>query len=153
MTDRPINTDNGFQQPIGNTNNEPFMGGIKGSEMPVFRRLVLNAVDSAGGVFSLENTTQETYIVDVSFINITTKTAGACTLDVGIAATATTLNDTLFDAADLGAAIDVLNNIDDAGTNGGIGVLWAPGEFITGSVASGASAGIVGSAMIRFVRA
>ena len=143
--------DNGFQQ-ADDKNNKPRVGGLSCDELSGWKKIALNAVDTAGGVFSFENDTANDYILDICYIDVTTASTGACTVDVGIASDATTSDDTLFDGLDVNSATGTFNNIDAAGTNGGIGIKLAAGEFLNASVATGASAGIVGNAYIRFVR-
>jgi len=149
-----INVDNGFRQTESDgKNNKPRVGAFNADELVGVVKKTLNAVDTAGGVFSFQNDSGSDLIVDISFINVTTASTGACTVDIGVAANATTSDDTIIDGLDVNAATGVFNSIDDAGTNGGIGVLLPAGRYITASVATGASAGIVGSALIKYARA
>jgi hypothetical protein len=82
-------------------------------------------------------------------LDVTTQTTGACTLDCGPAANATTLNDTLIDGANPAAA-GTFNHTKHAGTNGLGSSHLGSTQYVTGSVASGASAGIVGFAYISY---
>lgn len=50
-----------------------------------------------------------------------------------------------MDGIDLGTAADTFDNIDDAGANGNSTIKWPDGEFITMSMATGATAGLVGT--------
>jgi hypothetical protein len=114
-------------------------------------RVALAAVDTAGGVFAWVNPTGVAIIVNRLVLNITTKATNACTLDCGTTATsATTLSDTLIDGQDVNAAAGVFDNLIGHGTNGKAGQPLAAGKWVTGSVASGASAGIVGYAFIHY---
>lgn len=110
-------------------------------------RVALAAVNTAGGVFAW--TPAAASVVVGLYLDITTQTTGACTLDCGVAADATTLNDTLIDGVSAAAA-GVKNSTKDAGTNGVSAVHVGATQYITGSVASGASAGIVGFAYIHY---
>ena len=113
-------------------------------------KVALSAVDTAGGVFSWQNDEGASVIVNGVYLNVTTQSSGACTVDVGTTATsATTLSDNLIDGLSVAAA-GLFSNFDDAGTNGKKDQLLASGKWVTGSVASGASAGIVGYAYIRY---
>lgn len=113
-------------------------------------KVPLAAVDTAGGLFAWQNPYPFDVLVGPVMLNVTTATSGACTADVGYTATnATTLADNLIDGASLTPA-GVLNSEKNAGTNGTSYRLCASGKWITGSVASGASAGLVGSAYITF---
>src|ERR1051326_7948212 len=110
-------------------------------------RVALNAVDTGGGVFSWVNLEKGAIAVTRIEIDVTTKSTAACTIDVGTTATsATTSSDNLTDGLDVGTAAGLFNNIDDKGTNGKSHQRLAAGAWITASKASGASAGIVGTA-------
>jgi hypothetical protein len=108
----------------------------------------IKAVDAAAGLFSWQNPLNVPIVVKRLTLNVTTPATGACTADCGVAATEI-LNNTLIDGVDVGAAAIVADNIAHAGGSGlAAGVLCPVGSYITGSVASGASAGIVGAAII-----
>jgi hypothetical protein len=114
-------------------------------------KVALSAVDTAGGFFAWANPETVAIMVIRLVLDITTNSSGACTVDCGIAANGTTLNDTLIDGASVATAAKVLDNVNDAGTNGKARQKVAVGSYVTGSVASGASAGVVGSAYIEYV--
>jgi hypothetical protein len=123
-----------------------------GAHQPKVVRVALAAVDTAGGVFAWANPEGESIIVTRLLLDITTKTTGACTLDCGVAANGTTLNDTLIDGLDANAATGLFDNVTNKGTNGLPQVKVTSTQYITGSVASGASAGIVGYAYITYIK-
>lgn len=111
----------------------------------------LAAVDTAGGVFAWQNPEDGYILVEHVVLNVTTKTTAACTVDVGTTATnATTLSDTLIDGKDINAAAGIFTNDESAGTNGKPFKRLAAGKWVTGSVASGASAGLVGTYEIYY---
>jgi len=112
----------------------------------------LAAVDTAGGLFSWANPeTGDILVVHVALVSTHVST-GACTVDVGTtAATATTLSDNLIDGKDVNAATGTFTNMESAGTNGKAGQRLATAKWVTGSVASGASAGIVGTYEIYYI--
>lgn len=112
------------------------------------KKVSLNAVDTAGGVFSFQPGVA--CIVERLVLDVTTQSTGACTVDAGISANATTLNDTLIDGVSV-AASGLKDNIEDKGTNGKARQRCSATQFVTGSVASGASAGLVGSAYIHYI--
>ena len=116
--------------------------------VPRVTKVALAAVDTAGGVFAWANPAGAAILVHSVQLDVTTFTTGACTIDVGVAANATTLNDTLIDGASLATAAKVLNSATNAGTNGSMSRKVTSTQFVTGSVASGASAGLVGNAYI-----
>ena len=114
-------------------------------------RVALGAVDTGGGVFSWQNPTGQNVIVGRVVLDVTTPSSGACTLDVGTTATsATTLSDNLIDGLSAATAAQVADNLGNAGTNGKTRQKLATGKWVTGSVASGASAGIAGYAYIHY---
>lgn len=114
-------------------------------------KVALAAVDTGGGVFSWQNPEGAAIIVERVVLDITTPSTGACTVDVGVTATSgTTLADNLLDGQSLATAA-VLDNIENQGTNGKSAGRLASGKWVTASVASGASAGLVGSAYIHYI--
>lgn len=112
----------------------------------------LAAVDTGGGVFSWANPESGPILVQHVVLNVTTKTTGACSVDVGTTATnATTLSDTLIDGKDINAATGIFTNDESAGTNGKPFKRLAAGKWVTASVVSGgASAGLVGTYEIYY---
>jgi hypothetical protein len=110
----------------------------------------LAAVDTGGGVFSWKNPEASDILVEHVALVVTTKTTDACTVDVGTTATnATTSSDTLIDGANVATA-GTYTNDESAGTNGKPFKRLAAGKWVTGSVASGASAGIKGTYEIYY---
>lgn len=113
-------------------------------------KATLSAAETAGGVLSLANPEGVTLIIRDLVLDVTTKATAACTLDAGIAANGTTLNDTLIDGVDVGTAAGTFDSQKDAGTNGAGSRRWGATEFLTVSKASGAAAGLVGNAYIDY---
>lgn len=115
----------------------------------------LAAVATGGGVFAWQNPEDVAIIVTRVILDVTTKTTGACTVDVGPGATATTVADELMDGLDVGTAAGVFDNIENQGTDGkSTARLAANGgavDYVTGSEASGAIAGIVGTFHIFYI--
>lgn len=111
--------------------------------------VALAAVDTAGGVFAW--TPGAAAIIKGLFLDVTTKATSACTVDCGVAANGTTLNDTLIDGLDINAAAGLFSNHKNPGTNGLADLRCGATQYVTGSVASGASAGIVGNAYIEYI--
>lgn len=92
--------------------------------------------DTAGGLAALANPFGTlVYILGNSQLVVTTQSAGACTVSVGVAANATTLSATLFSGISVAAT---------GQTNGVLVPSWSTTQFITASTASGASSGLVG---------
>lgn len=117
--------------------------------------VALAAVDTAGGLFAWENPEASKVLVTGLRVHVTTAASGACTADIGPAVDGTTLNDTGIDGLDVNAATGVFDYEDGGGANGNkylvVDENGGTTSFITGSVASGASAGIVGNVYIEYV--
>lgn len=127
---------------------------VAGSIAPVVRvaKVALAAVDTAGGLFAWANPEAGAIAVTRVLLDVTTKTTGACTADIGTTATsAATSSDNLIDGLDINAAAGLFGNLGNYGTNGKTSQRLASGKWVTGSVASGASAGIVGFAYVTYV--
>ena len=84
-------------------------------------------------------------------LDITTEATGAATVDAGIAANGTTSADNLIDGADVGSAADVIDNIDNQGTNGKASQKWGSSQYLT-ITPSATLAGLVGYAYIEYIR-
>lgn len=111
----------------------------------------LAAVDTAGGVFAWQNPEASDILVEHVALKVTTKTTGACTVDVGTTAvSAATSSDTLIDGVDVAAAAGTFTNDESAGTNGKPFKRLASGKWVTASKATGASAGIKGTYEIYY---
>ncbi len=111
----------------------------------------LTASDTAAGVFSLLNS----YATDLRAcvtIDVTTVATGACTLNLGVAATNIS-SDTLMDGIDVNAAVGMFSSISDsdAGTNGKAYRKWKSGEYLTASMATGATSGLVGTYLVEVI--
>lgn len=111
----------------------------------------LAALDTAGGVISVANPEGVEILITEVLLIVSTKSTGACTLDIGVAANGTTSSDTLIDGVDVGAAAGRFDNINDKGGNGGRDRALASTEFITASKASGAAAGLAGQLVVNYV--
>lgn len=104
---------------------------------------------AAGDLAAVLNPEGVDLIVTYAALNITTGSTGASTIDMGIAANATTSSDTLIDGRS-GATAGVFDNIEHAGTNGGTGVVWGASQYLTASEASGDTTGLVGEVKLKF---
>jgi len=108
----------------------------------------LTASDSAGGVFSEENTYGSDLVITRVILQVTTGASGACTLDIGTAADATTSGNNLITAVDVADA-GIFDNIADKGASGTSRLKFGSGGFCNGSLDAGATAGIVGQYAIH----
>lgn len=131
-------------------------GGLATSVAPNYRgsvwlKFALNASDTAGGVFSFTNNTSFDMYVGRVIIDVTTASSAACTIAIGTNATSTaTSSNNLIDGLSV-AATGVFNNGNNGGTAGKEAQKLAAGDFLTGSVASGASSGLVGTVLVEYI--
>ena len=118
-------------------------------------KVALGNVDTAGGILSWQNPEAGAIMVVRLVIDRTTKSTGACTADFGTAGDGTTSSDNLMDAVDVGATAAIEDNIDNQGTNGKarqrLDAKGGTTDYITGSKATGAAAGLAGNAYIFYV--
>ncbi len=117
-------------------------------------KVALTAADAAAGIFSWQNPENAAIVVTRVIVDLTTKAAAACTVDIGTDGDGTGSSDTLLDGLDVNTATGVFDNIADKGTNGKekqrLDAKGGTTDYITASKASGASAGIVGNAYIFY---
>jgi hypothetical protein len=136
-------------------NDARTVGGVAIKDVKVVK-VALGVLDTAGGVLAWANPESATILIQRVFINITTKSSAASTVDIGVAANGTTLNDTMFDGIDAGTGIGIYDNLnatDIAGANAVPKVnIMTSGQYLTASKASGACAGLVGFAYIEYIR-
>jgi len=111
----------------------------------------LAAAETAGGVVAIANPFGVAVIVTDAILGVTTESTAASTVDVGIAANATTSADNLIDGCDVGTAAGLFDNRVQNGTNGGMQA-WGTTEYLTISKASGSVAGIVGKIYIKGIQ-
>ena len=118
-------------------------------------KVALGNADTAGGILAWQNPESSAIIVVRIVIDRTTKSAGACTADFGTAADGTTSSDILMDGVDVGATAAIEDNIENKGTNGKarqrLDAKGGTTDYLTGSKATGAAAGLVGNAYISYV--
>lgn len=127
------------------------LGGAAFDRSVKVARVALAALDTGGGVLSWANPEATAILINRVVLDVTTKSTGACTLDVGTTTvSATTSSDTLLNALDVGTATGTFDNITDKGTNGKSRQKLAAGKWVTASKASGAAAGLVGFAYIHY---
>lgn len=99
---------------------------------------------AVGGVLKLQNKMGLDLIITDVLLDVTTKSTGAATLDIGVDDGGDVSNDTLFDGLDVGTAAGLFNAHKHAGTNGLHSVVWKKDEYIVAS-ASATVAGLVGN--------
>lgn len=131
------------------------LGGTKvatTNRVPKIAKVALGVADTGGGVLAWANPETASILITRIVFDVTTKSTGACTLDVGTTATnATTSSDNLMDGIDVGTAAGVFDNITNKGDNGKSLQKLASGKWVTASKASGAAAGLAGFAYIEYV--
>jgi len=131
----------------------PISGGVS-YRGEVVVRLPLAAVDTAGGVFAWQAPSNTDVLVTRLLLDVTAPSVGACTVDAGTTAvSAATSSDNLIDGLSVAGAAGLYSNLKNPGTNGRADQRLGAGKWVTGSVASGASAGLAGFAYIHYVPA
>lgn len=111
---------------------------------------IAGTADTAGALGSAVNPESGAIIVTNVVLDVTTEATGACTADIGVAADATTLNDTLLDGVNVGAATGVFDSATNGGTNGVTVKKVTAGQYFTASTASGAAADLVGKLYVFY---
>jgi hypothetical protein len=128
---------------------------IPSTGAPTFRdrnivKLPLGTGAAGGGVISWQNPEPQDVIVTALFIDVTAPSAGACTVSFGTTATnGATSSNNLIDTLSVAAA-GLFDNNTDKGVNGRTRQRLATGKWVTGSIASGVAAGLVGNAYIEY---
>ncbi len=124
--------------------------GPAGSAVPRFNSgstlefNVAGGADSAGGVFSWQNTLGYDIRITGFQLTVSTKSTGACTVSAGqTAVSGTTSSSNLMNGRAVGTGQGCLNG-------GGLSAVCKQNEWLTISRASGASAGLVGMASFDF---
>lgn len=123
------------------------------TDLPVTKKIALAAVDSGGGVFSWAAPYDA---VVIRVVVVTTHVSNAaCTLDVGsTTVSGTTSSANIIDGADLTTTAPATFTTDTVALDGSQDCQYVPsGNWVTGSVASGASAGLTGSVYITYHKA
>ena len=100
------------------------------------------------GMLSLLNPEGATIVITRLILDITTAATGTPTVDAGVTTVAASADD-LIDGAAIGAAVVVVDNITDAGTNGLSSVKMGAAEYVT-ITASADPAGAVGSYYLSY---
>jgi len=110
----------------------------------------LTASDAAAGIFSEENTYGTDLLVLRIVIFVTTASTGACTIDVGEGSSASSSYDNIIDGLDV-SSTGASDNLGDPGSNGHSVRAWRSGEYVNASMATGATAGLVGTYAIHAI--
>lgn len=105
---------------------------------------------AAGGVLKWANPEDVSILVTRVIFDVTTKSTGAATLDVGYNLAGDTSDDTLMDQLDVGTAAGTFDNIENQGAHGVATVKMASGGYIV-ATASATVAGLVGNAYITYL--
>ncbi len=118
-------------------------------------RAALRGADAAGGILAWRNPESKPIIVVRLVIDRTANARAACTADFGSASRPTRVSNNLIDGLDVNAAEAVEDNVEDKGANGKsrqrLDAKGGRTDYITGSRATGAAAGLAGHAYIFYV--
>lgn len=124
--------------------------GAAGSNVPSYSGgatamfLISGGTDTAGGLLGWTNNLGYDIIVVGHVLEVTTQSSGACTVSFGQTPTSNVTSSSNMINGQTVAAAGVFNG-------GALSVKVKQNEFITGSKATGASAGLVGKAYFTFV--
>ena len=103
---------------------------------------VVGPTDTAGALAALANPFSRAFYIVDTLLAVTTASSGACTVSIGCAANATTINSTLLSA----------QNVAATGIFGGGLVanrqIWTPTLFLTASTQTGASSGLISKLLV-----
>jgi hypothetical protein len=128
--------------------------GVQRDQMSKFAGFVIKgnlvASDAAAGIFSEENTYGTDLLVLRIVIFVSTASTGACTIDVGEGNSASTSYDNIIDGLDV-SSTGASDNLGDPGSNGHTVRAWRSGEYLNASMATGATAGLVGTYAIHCI--
>lgn len=124
-------------------------GSGKFDRLPKVAIKALTGATVHAGTVGWANPESTDILVSRVLLNITTASTGACTLNVGVGATATTADDTLIDGPSVATAA-LLDNLNDAGTNGKSRKIVPSGYYVTVTEASGDATGLVGKLYITY---
>lgn len=108
---------------------------------------------SAGDIAAVANPEGVTLIIERAYLLTTAPSSGAATVDIGVAANATTSADNLIDGLSIASAAGLFSNLKDAGSNGKADQLWTSTQFVTVSEATGDVTGATGWLIIDYRRA
>lgn len=112
----------------------------------VVRQRVTGTAASTGVFAAIQNPHNRRLIITNRYFVADTQSTGASTLDIGVAANATTSADNLID----GVSAATAGVLQAAGTNGASGRVWEATQFVTVAEASGDVAGLVGILVIEY---
>ena len=115
-------------------------------------KVALTASDANHGIVELANPFGVDVFITRVIVDVTTKSTGACTINVGVDTAAGTGDDTLLDGLDVGTAVILADNLITPGTNGVAVKKWAADNYVVVEMATGAAAGLVGNIYIHVAR-
>lgn len=119
---------------------------VKGNQAVLVAEGSLVAVDTAGGVFSWENPWSVPVMILGFVLEVTTGSSGACTVNAGTAANATTSDNALLNGQSVATA-----GVFSATARIRLNEAGGTKDTVTVSRASGAAAGLVGRAYVMYV--
>jgi hypothetical protein len=114
------------------------------------RQIAIAGAAGSSGVFvSTLNPFGVDILIHSAILRITTQSTGAATVDIGVAADATTSNDGLIDGLSVAAA-GVFNTAQNGGTNGKNGAVWGAAQYLNVAEASGNVADLVAALHLEY---
>ena len=120
-------------------------------------KVAIKAVTGAAlhaGVLNWQNPESVSIHILRIVFDVTTKSTGASTTDIGTTAVSnTTASDNLIDGLDTGSAPIAADNIVNGGSNGKAYQKLAAGKWVTIKEASGDATGLVGTLYVEYITA
>ena len=149
-------TDTGIHSSAANTIDIVCGGAVQATysttnKAPWVLAIPVTAGDGTGVTESTANPYGFNVLITNATLDITTQSAGACTVDIGVGADAATSSDLLFDGLSTAAA-GVFGGGVNGGTNGRNSQRWATTGFLNVAEASGDITGLVGVLYLTLVR-
>lgn len=123
------------------------------NEGPVYTVIYdVTAGDGTGVTESHANPQGVDLIITGCAFIVSTPSTGACTVDIGVAADATTSNDGLYDGLSVATAGAFGSGVSN-GTNGKGCQAWDSGKYLNVAEATGDITGLVGKLYVQYVYA
>lgn len=120
---------------------------------PQVRRIAIPVVSGnpSTPVASLGNPFGIDVLITRAILVVDTVAAAACTVDVGVAADATTSADNLIDGKDVNAATGYFDNLIAPGSNGLASKVWTTSQYVNVTKASGNANSLVGRLFVEVI--
>ncbi len=128
------------------------LGTVTFDKAPKIAKTAITGAALQAGVLNWANPEAVAIVIKRVWLDVTTPSTGASTINVGTTATTvTTSSDNLIDGVDSGSAAICADNITNAGTNGKAIQKLAAAKWVTITSASGDTTGMVANLYVEYV--